>query len=71
MLLSAGTAGGFKRIGAVIGDCFVGTTFVHHDRRFAIPGFDAYGVGQRHGPACLNLIKVCFLSCENLFVSLY
>eukprot|EP01031_Cornospumella_fuschlensis_P024628 gene24629-29756_t len=57
LILSTGTAGGFKRVGAQIGDCFVGTTFVHHDRRIAIPGFDAYGIGQRHGPSCFNLIK--------------
>jgi len=57
ILISAGTAGGFKREGAVIGDCFIGSHFVHHDRRIPIPGFDAYGIGARDGILCPNLIK--------------
>lgn len=45
LLLSVGTAGGFKSIGAAIGDVFVGTASAHHDRRIPLPGFDKYGVG--------------------------
>jgi 5'-methylthioadenosine nucleosidase len=58
LIISAGTSGGFKRVGAAIGDCFIGTSFVHHDRRIQIPGFDKYGVGLRTSPSCSNLIKV-------------
>lgn len=32
--------------GAEIGDIFISTAKVHHDRRIPIPGFDAYGVGS-------------------------
>lgn len=44
--LNAGTAGGFSREGATIGDIFVTSHFVFHDRRIPIPGYDAYGVGK-------------------------
>ena len=37
LLVSVGTAGGFKAQGAAIGDVFVGTTTVNHDRRIPIP----------------------------------
>lgn len=57
VIISAGTVGGFKRVGAEIGDCFIGTSYVHHDRRIQIPGFDKYGVGLRHAPLCENLVK--------------
>lgn len=57
IIVSAGTVGGFKRMGAEIGDCFIGTSYVHHDRRIAIPGFDKYGVGLRHAPECSKLIN--------------
>lgn len=45
LIVSVGTAGGFKSQGAAIGDVFVGTSTVNHDRRIPIPGFDKYGVG--------------------------
>ena len=44
-VISAGTAGGFRARGAAIGDVFVSTRMLNHDRRIPIPGFDAYGVG--------------------------
>lgn len=44
LLISAGTAGGFRALGAAIGDVYVATETVNHDRRISIPGFDAYGV---------------------------
>lgn len=43
-------------MGGGIGDCYIGTSFVHHDRRIPIPGFDTYGVGLRRAPECLKLI---------------
>ena len=47
VLISAGTAGGWQSKDARIGDVYVSRDpFVHHDRRIAIPGFDAYGVGS-------------------------
>lgn len=47
IVVSAGTAGGFKARGAHIGDVFVATATVNHDRRIPIPGFDVYGVDKR------------------------
>jgi 5'-methylthioadenosine nucleosidase len=46
LLLSAGTAGGFAARGAAIGDVFLATAAVNHDRRIPLPGFDAYGEGR-------------------------
>lgn len=37
LIISVGTAGGFRAQGAAIGDVFVGTTTVNHDRRIPIP----------------------------------
>lgn len=46
LVVSAGTAGGWSSRGAFIGDVYVSRDrFVHHDRRIAMPGWDAYGVG--------------------------
>lgn len=47
VVVSAGTAGGFKARGAEIGDIFVATATVNHDRRIPIPGFDTYGIDKR------------------------
>lgn len=44
LVISAGTAGGFRCHGAAIGDVYLGTSFAHHDRRIPLPAFDAYGV---------------------------
>jgi nucleoside phosphorylase len=60
ILLSAGTAGGFRRKGAQIGDPFISTFHKHHDRRIAIPGFQEYGIGSRAAFPCKNLIEVLF-----------
>lgn len=47
LVLSAGTAGGWARAGAAIGDVYIAwDRFVHHDRRIAIPGFDEFGMGN-------------------------
>ena len=47
LLLSVGTAGGWSRSGARIGDVYVAwDRFVHHDRRINIPGFDRFGIGD-------------------------
>lgn len=45
IVISTGTAGGFRSRGASIADVFVSTGMVNHDRRIPIPGFDKYGVG--------------------------
>lgn len=37
LIISVGTAGGFKSQGAAIGDVFLGTITVNHDRRIPIP----------------------------------
>ncbi|MEM8706037.1 MAG: 5'-methylthioadenosine nucleosidase [Actinomycetota bacterium] len=44
LLLSVGTAGGWSRCGAAIGDVYLAwDRFVCHDRRIDLPGFDAFG----------------------------
>lgn len=43
LVISAGTAGGFRARGAEIGDVFCATAFANHDRRIPLPKFDAYG----------------------------
>lgn len=46
LVISAGTAGGWQRCGGEIGDVYVSDgQIVHHDRRIALEGFDAYGIG--------------------------
>ncbi|KAL6769098.1 hypothetical protein ACKKBG_A17475 [Auxenochlorella protothecoides x Auxenochlorella symbiontica] len=45
LVISTGTAGGFGAQGAAIGDVFLSTATVNHDRRIPIPGFDQYGLG--------------------------
>lgn len=37
LVISIGTAGGFKAKGAAIGDVFLATAFANHDRRIPIP----------------------------------
>jgi 5'-methylthioadenosine/S-adenosylhomocysteine nucleosidase len=47
VVINAGTAGGFAAKGAAVGDVYVSSSRVcFHDRRIAIPGYDAYGVGS-------------------------
>ena len=41
--------------GAGIGDIFLSSAVVNHDRRIPIPGFDVYGVGRFECPPCPNL----------------
>jgi len=55
LLVNAGTAGGFKAKGGVVGDVYLATAFKNHDRRIQIPGFDVYGVGAADAAACPNL----------------
>jgi hypothetical protein len=59
LIVNAGTAGGFKKMGAAIGDAFVSTRCCHHDRRIPIPGFTEYGKGDYDSVACKNMIEVC------------
>jgi 5'-methylthioadenosine nucleosidase len=50
LVISAGTAGAWHRDGSVVGDVFLsGVSFVNHDRRIELRGFDAYGVGSHPG----------------------
>lgn len=44
LVLTVGTAGGWNRAGASIGDVYLAwDRFVCHDRRIDLPGFDAFG----------------------------
>lgn len=47
LIVNAGTAGGFKRLGSEVGDVYVSSERVEfHDRRIPIPGYDEYGRGS-------------------------
>ncbi len=46
LVISAGTAGGFEARGGAIGSVYLADRVVFHDRRIAIPGWDAYGDGD-------------------------
>ncbi len=65
LIINAGTAGGFKRIGAEIGDAFISTICAHHDRRIVIPDFVPYGKGTHPSVPTKNLVQV------NMFGPLY
>lgn len=55
LVLSAGTAGGFAARGAAIGDVFVSTGKMRHDRRIPLPGFDRFGLGEVASPPTPNM----------------
>jgi len=46
LIINAGTAGGFRKKGAAVGDVFLSTAFRNHDRRIPIPGFLEWGIGH-------------------------
>src|SRR5262245_1310562 len=47
LIVNAGTAGGFARHGAAIGDVYLGQgPVVYHDRRIPLGAFGPYGVGS-------------------------
>jgi 5'-methylthioadenosine nucleosidase len=58
IVINAGTAGGFQRGGAKIGDAFASTMFCHHDRRIPIPGFADYGRSSIPSFICDHLVQV-------------
>lgn len=52
LIVNTGTAGGFRKLGAEIGDVYLGHEKVFfHDRRIPIAKFDCYGLG---GYACAD-----------------
>jgi 5'-methylthioadenosine nucleosidase len=57
LVINAGTAGGFRKRTAEIGDVFLSTSIKHHDRRIPIPGFVEYGRGNHQAHFPENLIK--------------
>ena len=47
IVISAGTAGGFRRAGAKIGEVYVSSGSVkYHDRRISVEGYHEYGIGS-------------------------
>jgi 5'-methylthioadenosine nucleosidase len=55
LLINAGTCGGFKKMGAEIGDVYLTTSVAHHDRRIPIPSFTDYGIGKIQSTQVINL----------------
>lgn len=67
LIISVGTAGGFKAQGAGIGDVFVGTTTVNHDRRIPIPVLQMQCKGMLPfmlSSDCLSLMDLLCISVE-------
>ena len=58
LVINAGTAGGFARVGGKVGDVYVCNNFTHHDRRIAIPGFEKYGRGHHVTLSTTKIIDV-------------
>lgn len=58
LIINAGTAGGFKKKGAAIGDAYICSHMMNHDRRIPIPGFTEYGTGSYTAYPSHNIIKV-------------
>ena len=60
LVISAGTAGGFRALGGAVGDVYLGSKCVFHDRRIpeagssesetASPPYEEYGFGQFRAP---------------------
>jgi len=47
LVISAGTAGGWRRCGGEVGDVYISDKrFVYHDRRIDLPDFAPYGIGS-------------------------
>ena len=46
LIINAGTCGGFRAMKGKVGSIYLCTTFVNHDRRIPLPGFDVFGVGK-------------------------
>lgn len=58
LIINAGTAGGFKMKGAAIGDAYICSHMMNHDRRIPIPGFTEYGTGSYTAFPSPNINKV-------------
>lgn len=58
LIINAGTAGGFQKKGAAIGDRYICTHMKNHDRRIPIPGFTEYGTGGHTAHPSPNIIEV-------------
>jgi len=57
LVVSAGTAGGFRARGAAIGDVYISSAVVHHDRRIPIhDAFEAFGLGRVESTPTPNLL---------------
>lgn len=56
LAITAGTAGGWARQGAEVGDVYISRDrFVYHDRRIPLPGFERYGIGSFPAAASARL----------------
>src|SRR5688500_612387 len=55
LVINAGTAGGFRAKGAAIGDVYVSSRTLNHDRRIPIPGFLEFGIGVHEAYPTINL----------------
>ena len=68
LIINAGTAGGFQKKGAMIGDSFICSQMANHDRRIPIPGFTDYGTGCYDAFPTPNIILVS-ITCQYRIIS--
>lgn len=57
LVISGGTAGGFKARGAEIASIFVSTECRNHDRHIPLPGYDKFGVESVPSHEALQLAE--------------
>lgn len=57
-IINAGTAGGFKKRGATIGEVYTAHTTVFHDRRIPIPQYEKYGVYETQHETALKYAQL-------------
>ena len=70
LCVNAGTAGGFKRQGAQIGDVYLSCdSFKFHDRRIPIPGWEEYGIGSYPSLNILGLANALGLKSSGILMS--
>ena len=66
LIINAGTAGGFNKKGASIGDAYICSHMKNHDRRIPIPGFTEYGTGCYTAFPSPNIIEVSIQSTQKV-----
>lgn len=68
LVVNAGTCGAFGGRGSRIGDVYLGSEFLYHDRRISLPGFHDYGIGHYLGGSFVPSLAET-LNCKTAIVT--